>query len=419
MSYRATEYGFLFVLLTFAAFVMVEVISGVRLHPVQYALAGAALAVFFLLLIALSEHIRFGSAYIAAAGACVALLTWYLRHPLRSRHAPRPSARFLRALWRALRPAALRGPFAAAWRAAGVRHARRGDDPHPQARLGCAVAPPRAGRAECAERSVKTLYFALAALVLAALSCAVLGIVEFNIRWPLNARTRIPDPDQMTLLDHVSVWRVHLWRYVLDPARYVVNALPALAILLFHRWPGMQVALVVLVLILFGSDVHQVTSLDGGRHGRCFACDLSLFYHALAGVVAILAALVCPVPLSRLVSYAVDVPPAMIAALKWTTSIWLGVLAACAACWLMFFHGVLLPVAWVLGSLLLPIIMAPLFVVIMLTPGTASNWVFITVAAIALYLWLLGLACLGFIMKAWNEQRGLSVGPRRPSSALY
>jgi inner membrane protein len=84
MSYRATEYGFLFVLLTFAAFVMVEVIWGVRLHPVQYALAGAGLAVFFLLLIALSEHIRFGSAYIAAAGACVALLTYYLRHPLRS-----------------------------------------------------------------------------------------------------------------------------------------------------------------------------------------------------------------------------------------------------------------------------------------------------------------------------------------------
>jgi inner membrane protein len=84
MSYRATEYGFLFVLLTFAAFVMVEVIWGVRLHLVQYALAGAALAVFFLLLIALSEHIRFGAGYIAAAGACVALLAYYLRHPLRS-----------------------------------------------------------------------------------------------------------------------------------------------------------------------------------------------------------------------------------------------------------------------------------------------------------------------------------------------
>jgi inner membrane protein len=84
MSYRATEYGFLFVLLTFAAFVLVEVIWGVRLHAMQYALAGAALAVFFLLLIALSEHIRFASAYVAAAVSCVALLTYYLRHPLGS-----------------------------------------------------------------------------------------------------------------------------------------------------------------------------------------------------------------------------------------------------------------------------------------------------------------------------------------------
>ena len=82
MSYRATEYGFLFVLLTFAAFVLVEVIWGARLHAVQYALAGLGLAIFFLLLIALSEHLHFGWAYLGAAGSCVALLTYYLRHPL-------------------------------------------------------------------------------------------------------------------------------------------------------------------------------------------------------------------------------------------------------------------------------------------------------------------------------------------------
>ena len=84
MSFRAMEYGFLFVLLTFAAFSLVELVWGVKLHPVQYALTGSALAVFFLLLISLSEHIRFGVAYLAAAGACVALLTLYLRHPLGS-----------------------------------------------------------------------------------------------------------------------------------------------------------------------------------------------------------------------------------------------------------------------------------------------------------------------------------------------
>jgi inner membrane protein len=51
MSFRAMEYGFLFVLLTFAAFGMVELAWGVRLHAVQYALTGCALAVYFLLLI--------------------------------------------------------------------------------------------------------------------------------------------------------------------------------------------------------------------------------------------------------------------------------------------------------------------------------------------------------------------------------
>lgn len=82
MSFRATEYGFLFVLLTFAAFALVELVWRVRLHPMQYALTGCALAVFFLLLLSLSEHVRFGLAYLAAAGACVALLTWYIRHLL-------------------------------------------------------------------------------------------------------------------------------------------------------------------------------------------------------------------------------------------------------------------------------------------------------------------------------------------------
>jgi inner membrane protein len=82
LSYRATEYGFLFVLFTFAALALAEVLAGVRLHAIQYLLVGSALAVFFLLLIALSEHIAFTRAYFTAAAACVALLTFYLRHPL-------------------------------------------------------------------------------------------------------------------------------------------------------------------------------------------------------------------------------------------------------------------------------------------------------------------------------------------------
>jgi hypothetical protein len=109
----------------------------------------------------------------------------------------------------------------------------------------------------------------------------------------------------------------------------------------------------------------------------------------------------------------------VISALKWTTTIWLGVLAGCAACYLMFIHQALLPVAWVLGSMLIPIVLAPLFVVLVLTPGTASEWVFVTNAAIALYVWLLGLVTLGFIVKAWHEQQGASARGRLPTASMY
>jgi len=84
LSYRATEYAFLFVLFTFAALALTEILAGLRLHPVQYALVGSAIAVFFLLLIALSEHIGFSPAFALAAASCVALLMVYLRHPLGS-----------------------------------------------------------------------------------------------------------------------------------------------------------------------------------------------------------------------------------------------------------------------------------------------------------------------------------------------
>jgi len=84
LSYRATEYAFLFILFTFAALALVETLSGLRLHPIQYALVGSAIAVFFLLLIALSEHIHFSRAYAGAATACVLLISAYLRPALRT-----------------------------------------------------------------------------------------------------------------------------------------------------------------------------------------------------------------------------------------------------------------------------------------------------------------------------------------------
>jgi len=77
---RAVKYGFLFVALTFAALVLTEVLQWLRIHPVQYAMVGVALAVFFLLLLSLAEHLGFGAAYALASAACVGLLWYYLRH---------------------------------------------------------------------------------------------------------------------------------------------------------------------------------------------------------------------------------------------------------------------------------------------------------------------------------------------------
>ncbi|POM17823.1 Inner membrane protein CreD [Burkholderia cepacia] len=81
---RATKYGALFVMLTFASFFMYELVKRLRIHPIQYALVGLSLALFFLLLLSLSEHIAFAYAYLAASGACIGLLGFYLSFVLHS-----------------------------------------------------------------------------------------------------------------------------------------------------------------------------------------------------------------------------------------------------------------------------------------------------------------------------------------------
>ena len=81
---RASKYGFLFLGLTFAAFMLFELLRRLAIHPVQYTLVGLALAMFFLLLVALSEHIAFGAAYAVATAACVSIITVYLVRALQS-----------------------------------------------------------------------------------------------------------------------------------------------------------------------------------------------------------------------------------------------------------------------------------------------------------------------------------------------
>ncbi len=82
---RAIKYALLFIAITLMSIFLWEQVTGMRLHAMQYLLVGLALSVFYLLLLALSEHLAFAVAYLVAAGALVALIGIYLAGVLRSR----------------------------------------------------------------------------------------------------------------------------------------------------------------------------------------------------------------------------------------------------------------------------------------------------------------------------------------------
>ena len=84
MSTRAGKYGALFIGLVIMAAFMFELFRRQRMHPVQYGLVGLSIALFFLLLLALSEKFAFWMAYAGAAGASVLLLAIYFSAVLQS-----------------------------------------------------------------------------------------------------------------------------------------------------------------------------------------------------------------------------------------------------------------------------------------------------------------------------------------------
>jgi len=84
-NWRAVRHGVLFIALTFLClFVWEHGRPGVRLHPMHYALVGLALAIFYLMLLALSEHVGFLWAYAGSAASLVLLVCWYISGALGS-----------------------------------------------------------------------------------------------------------------------------------------------------------------------------------------------------------------------------------------------------------------------------------------------------------------------------------------------
>lgn len=99
MVERSIKYAILFIVITFAAYFLFDVLAGVRVHPIQYLLVGSALAIFYLLLLSLAEQIGFVLAYLLATALTASLVTAYSAFVLKSRQRALPVFALLAVLY--------------------------------------------------------------------------------------------------------------------------------------------------------------------------------------------------------------------------------------------------------------------------------------------------------------------------------
>ena len=81
---RTIKYAYLIILLTFAVVFLVENRRHTPIHPVQYALVGIALVLFYTLLLSFSEHISFGLSYLIASVMTVGLIAAFIQGLLKN-----------------------------------------------------------------------------------------------------------------------------------------------------------------------------------------------------------------------------------------------------------------------------------------------------------------------------------------------
>ncbi|MCS3603333.1 inner membrane protein [Buttiauxella sp. BIGb0471] len=81
---RAVKYAILLIGLTFMSFFLLETLTGLRVHPMQYLLVGLSLVMFYLVLLAVSEHIGFNGAWLLASLICAGINGFYLKAILNS-----------------------------------------------------------------------------------------------------------------------------------------------------------------------------------------------------------------------------------------------------------------------------------------------------------------------------------------------
>ena len=80
---RSIKYAILVILLTFIVFFFIEVLNNVHMNLVSYALVGAALCIFYTLLISISEYLSFSLSYLIAGFMTIGLITVYVHSIVR------------------------------------------------------------------------------------------------------------------------------------------------------------------------------------------------------------------------------------------------------------------------------------------------------------------------------------------------
>lgn len=79
---RTVKYALLFLGLTFICYFLIEILSKKQIHPIQYLLIGSAIVLFYLVLLALSEHLAFSIAYLIGVFSMIALIAFYTKATL-------------------------------------------------------------------------------------------------------------------------------------------------------------------------------------------------------------------------------------------------------------------------------------------------------------------------------------------------
>ena len=77
-TFRSIKYSILFIFVPFFALFLCEILTRKKIHIVQYALIGLANAVFYMLLLSISEHTYFNLAYIISAIMVIILTALYV-----------------------------------------------------------------------------------------------------------------------------------------------------------------------------------------------------------------------------------------------------------------------------------------------------------------------------------------------------